>query len=85
MSHLMAHHEPPHQDLPCLQIHLVLSLELKELMLCQSMDPSPCLIKELHCILLYVEHRKTTQKCSREEIQSAQIIIRCLGETEARS
>ena len=27
----VAHYEPPHQDLPCLQIQLFLSLVLKEL------------------------------------------------------
>ena len=30
----VAHHEPPHQDLRCLQIQLFLSLVLKELTAC---------------------------------------------------
>ena len=36
MSHEVAHYEPPHQDLCCLQIQLFSSLLLKELMSCNS-------------------------------------------------
>ena len=34
----MAHYEPPHQDLCCLQIQLFLSLVVKELSVCERME-----------------------------------------------
>ena len=47
----MAHHEPPHQDLRCLQIQLFSSLVVKELTP-KFVETNTVIVKRAHCTFI---------------------------------